>query len=180
MMYAYTNSAQLMDRPDGEVGDTSTVPTEVAWRCRLPKTYYEECDRTKCVLSSSARNMIGHYLPKRIRLIDESRVSITTKLLSELGIRERISLPNLLARIDKSSALRPCPSWVGPNLRLTYLDQREGDVLHIAMSPVLVGSRQSYIFTLRRRNGRLHLDADLAGSGLLWYPDSRWVFVQSA
>lgn len=62
-----------------------------------------------------------------------------------LGFEEGATLREIFARAEERG-LRPCPSWVGPELRLQYENQPKGEWLFIAMEPFLGSNSQISLF----------------------------------
>ena len=75
---------------------------------------------------------------------------------ADLGVESESSLADVYKRA-RQVGLELCPAEVGPQLRLDYRNQPLGEVLHIAMQPVAMYSKEPTIFAL----------ANFSPSGLL-------------
>ena len=75
---------------------------------------------------------------------------------ADLGVESESSLADVYKRA-RQVGLELCPAEVGPQLRLDYRNQPLGEVLHIAMQPVAMYSKEPTIFVL----------ANFSPSGLL-------------
>jgi hypothetical protein len=77
-----------------------------------------------------------------------------------------------------SFGLELCPAEVGPILRLSYLDQRTGEFLHIAMLPVARYSGELVDFTLGNGGAGLLLIGGDARPEIVLPGSVRFVFVK--
>jgi hypothetical protein len=87
-----------------------------------------------CHLEGLANETIGRpaFALSRTRTV----VDLVVLSVSELGFgKPGASLKDIYARA-KSLGFALCPAEVGPQLRLQYLEQPPGEVLHIAMEPI--------------------------------------------
>lgn len=71
-----------------------------------------------------------------------------------------------------------CPAEVGPQLRLQYLDQPNGEQLLIAMNPIISSDGDLHVFSVERHASGLWLHGDWGLPGSVWNPDYLWVFVR--
>jgi len=80
---------------------------------------------------------------------------------ADLGVESESSLADVYKRA-RQVGLELCPAEVGPQLRLDYRNQPLGEVLHIAMQPVAMYSKEPTIFVLANfsPNGLLLLGSD--------------------
>ncbi len=72
--------------------------------------------------------------------------------------------------------LELCPPDVGPNLRLDYTDQPQGERLCIAMKPILASDGEPRIFVVEHTAEGLSLNAARARQDDRWSPDDLFVF----
>jgi len=87
-----------------------------------------------CHLEDLANEIIGR--PAFAVSRTKSEVDLVALSVSELGIgKQGASLNEIYARA-KSLGFALCPPEVAPQLRLQYLEQPPGEVLHIAMEPI--------------------------------------------
>ena len=87
-----------------------------------------------CHLEELANEIIGR--PAFGLSPTKTELDLVVLSVSELGFGERnVSISNINARAE-SLGFALCPPEAGPQLRLQYLDQPLGEVLHIAMQPI--------------------------------------------
>jgi hypothetical protein len=88
-----------------------------------------------CRLGVAASEIIG----RPAFTLSKTRTDVDLVVLSvvELGLGEETdpSLKDIYARAE-SLGFALCPAEVGPQLRLQYLDQPTGELLHVAMQPI--------------------------------------------
>jgi hypothetical protein len=87
-----------------------------------------------CHLEALANEIIGRpaFALSRTR----TEVDLVVLSVSELGFgKEGASLKDIYARAQ-TLGFTLCPPEVGPQLRLQYLEQPPGEVVHIAMEPI--------------------------------------------
>ena len=74
--------------------------------------------------------------------------------------------------------LQLCPAEVGPQLRLQYQDQPNGEWLTIGMEPVSGSGDDLYVFRVVRGDDDLWLYSNNDRPESFWNPVGRWVFVR--
>ena len=74
--------------------------------------------------------------------------------------------------------LEKCPAEAGPQLRLQYQDQLNGEWIIVGMKPITgSGGGLGMFSVMRGDSGLLWLDGGpWGGSDGIWYPGGRWVF----
>jgi len=72
-----------------------------------------------------------------------------------------------------------CPAWLGPQLRLDYEDQPNGECLYTAMEPIRASGGLLFVFGVKCHDSDLWLDYYFACPGYTWYPGDRWVVCRS-
>ncbi|MBU1345259.1 MAG: hypothetical protein KKD66_26915 [Proteobacteria bacterium] len=95
--------------------------------------------------------------------------------VAELGFPKGATRKEIYKRA-RSFGLELCPSEVGPQLRLQYRDQPNGEWLFIAMEPIKDSGGVPYVFRVGRGGGGLWLRASDDYPGRVWGPGRRWVF----
>lgn len=72
-----------------------------------------------------------------------------------------------------------CPAELGPQLRLQYPDQPNGEWILIAMEPIIADSDgDPHVFGVRRGGSELWLDGSWSDPDEVWFPDRQWIFVR--
>ena len=71
-----------------------------------------------------------------------------------------------------------CPSEVGPQLRLQYVDQPQDEWLCIAMEPILDSDGYRGVFRLGHERGELWLDGNFGNPHNFWHSFYSWVFLR--
>ncbi|HLG48147.1 MAG TPA: hypothetical protein VKY24_18030 [Reyranella sp.] len=114
-----------------------------------------------------------------------TRVRLTLVRVCDLGFSAHTSYADIRARAGEFG-LNECPAEVGPVLRLEYLDQEVGDVLHVGMEAIArPRTYHQFLFILKhgadaRRQqctgSRLWLDGRLGNWAGAFWPNDRFVF----
>jgi hypothetical protein len=132
----YRNANVLREALDSvrcSIAKVSSV--KVAGRASPGPPIYDDGSTTPfCHLEGLANEIIGRpaFLLSRTR----TEVDLVILSVSELGFgNQGTSLKDIYAQA-KSLGFALCPAEVGPQLRLQYLEQPPGEVLHIAMEPI--------------------------------------------
>ena len=95
----------------------------------------------------------------------------------DLGITKVFTTIDQIYAKAKELGLELCPPEVGPQYRLQYMDQPEGENLCIGMNQIAGSDRLPYIFQLRRVGEGLLLESNWAGSTNVWGSDHEFVFL---
>jgi len=129
-----------------------------------------------CHLEDLANEIIGR--PAFALSRERTEVDLVVLSVSELGFgKQGASLKDIYARA-KSLGFALCPPEVGPQLRLQYLEQPPGEVLHIAMDPI--AKYDGNLVSLALENGEWGLvlfGYYVAGIEVM-YPRALFVFVK--
>ena len=95
--------------------------------------------------------------------------------VAELGFKDGATREQIYARA-KELGLDLCPAEVGPQLRLQYKDQPNGEWLVIAMEPITGSVGNLNLFRVRRDDSDLWLDGDYDYPDYVWDAGDRFVF----
>lgn len=108
--------------------------------------------------------------------IEETEVDLIKVTVAELGFKKEARRNQIYERA-KEFGLELCPPEVGPQLRLQYQDQPNGEWIFIATNPI-IGSDGSpvEVFHVRCDDSGLWLDGAWSYSGIFWGAGGRWVF----
>jgi len=111
---------------------------------------------------------------------EPTEVDLVVVTEADLGLEKSILLtPADIYKQAIEVGLDLCPNEVGPQLRLQYRDQPQGEYLWIAMEPIIEtrNNNQPLIFVVGRDIWHLLLDVkNVDPSTLRWSP--RWVFIK--
>jgi hypothetical protein len=123
---------------------------KVAGRASPAPPIYDDGPTTPfCHLEDLANEIIG----RPAFALSRTRTEVDLVVLSvfELGFgKQGASLNDIYTRA-KSLGFALCPPEVGPQLRLQYLEQPRGEVLHIAMEPI--AKYDGHLVSLSLENG---------------------------
>lgn len=98
---------------------------------------------------------------------------------TELGFIKPAPRKEIYAAAKQRFGLQTCPAEIGPELRLQYTDQPNGEWLLIGMEPITDSGSDLGVFSVERvGGGRLWLGAGYGRPGYVFGPEIRWVFVR--
>ena len=107
---------------------------------------------------------------------EETEVELVKVTVAELGFKRGARHEQTYERA-KEFGLELCPPEVGPQLRLQYQDQPNGERILVAMEPIIVSDGDPDVFSVERYVSGLWLDGRCWGrSHGFWRPGGRWVF----
>jgi hypothetical protein len=110
----------------------------------------------------------------------ETEVEIDLVALSprDLGLTGRTVSLLVFYNAAKAQGLELCPAEVGPQLRLQYTDQPQGESLHVAMEPIPDGDGDPNIFEVSRDRKGLCFDASFGDDETYAGEYQKYLFVQ--
>ena len=108
---------------------------------------------------------------------EETQVELVTATVSQLGFKDGGYYRAIMARI-KELGFDLCLPEVGPQLRLQYPDQPEGEWLLIAMSPIAGSDDTLRVFNVVAIDEQRWLLGGFGSPGRFWHADAHWVFVR--
>jgi len=106
---------------------------------------------------------------------EETEVDLIKVTVAELGFKEGVRRDQIYERA-KEFGLELCPAEVGPQLRLRYKDQPNGEWILVAMEPIFASDGNPRLFPVGRNDSGLWLSSRWGGPGGFWRTDRRWVF----
>ena len=106
---------------------------------------------------------------------EETEVDLIKVTVAELGFKEGVRRDQIYERA-KEFGLELCPAEVGPQLRLRYKDQPNGEWILVAMEPIFASDGRPGLFFVGRPASGLWLGGRWGRPGLFWGADGRWVF----
>lgn len=107
---------------------------------------------------------------------EETKLDLVVVSVAELGFKNGATLEQIYARA-KALGLDLCSAEVGPQLRLQYQNQPNGEWLVIAMKPIAVDGLLG-LFGVERFGFFRRLSSDFDGPGHVWSSDYRFVFAR--
>jgi len=106
---------------------------------------------------------------------EATEVDLVKVTVAELGFKKGARRDQIYERA-KELGLELCAPEVGPQLRLQYQDQPNGEWLLIGMEPITGSDGYLLVFYVERDASELWLDSGWGGPGHVWDPDNPWVF----
>ncbi|MFZ2832027.1 MAG: hypothetical protein WAZ40_02645 [Minisyncoccia bacterium] len=107
---------------------------------------------------------------------EETEVDLVVVSNADLGFKDGTKLEDTYARALELG-LELCPNEVGPQLRLQYTDQPNGEWLLVAMEPIIDSDGFRGLFGVKRDDGGgRYLNGYNGGPDRVWGADARFVF----
>ncbi len=122
--------------------------------------------------SNLAKNIMGKpsfTVSRELIKLDLVKVSV-----ADLGFLKNVSLEEIYNRVI-SRGLKLLPAEAGPQLRLQYVDQPNGERLFMAMEPIKDSNGVLHVFDVKRGD-YLWLDAHYAYPSRVWLSEDIFVF----
>ncbi len=107
----------------------------------------------------------------------ETEVDLVKVTLAELGFKKGASRDNIYESA-KEFGLELCPPEVGPQLRIQYRDQPNGERLLIGMESIYDLDDDPLVFCVECRNSVLWLKDEYSSFDSFKSADCQWVFVR--
>jgi len=162
----------------------SLSPDLVLLSAMLPKMHgFEVCSNIRKMPGGEKTPVVlitDVYKGKRYRVDAINKYGATEyieKPIEELGIFAKVTTTKRVYTVAKKLGLSLCPEEVGPQLRIEYKDQPDGETLFIAMEPVLISSGYEKMFDVKCQGGKKWLGFTSGSSNYTWRPFDRFVFV---
>lgn len=108
---------------------------------------------------------------------EETEVDLVVLSVAELGFKDGASRKDIYKRALKLG-LELCPAEIGPQLRLQYKDQPNGEWLLIGMEPITASDGRLRVFSVEHDAHGLWLLGSFGGPASFWGGAGRWVFVR--
>ena len=106
-----------------------------------------------------------------------TEVDLVKVTVAELGFKEGARRDQIYKKAQELG-LDLCPPEVGPQLRLQYQDQPDGEWVLIGMEPITDSDGYPVVFDVERGGPELWLYGSWGRPDGFWDPDFRWVFVR--
>ena len=106
---------------------------------------------------------------------EETEVDLVKVTVAELGFKKGARRNQIYERA-RDLGLELCPPEVGPQLRLQYQDQPNGEWILVAMEPIVDSDGAPFVFSVVRHASELWLDSRWRYPYYFWSAASQWVF----
>ena len=129
----------------------------------------------RCVVSDRANDILGKLA--FTAATEEIEVDLVKATVGELGFKSGARRDQIYDRA-RELGFKLCSPEVGPQLRLQYKDQLNGERILIGMEPITDSDGNLGVFSVGRVVSVLRLDVRYASPGVVWGSVARWVFVR--
>jgi hypothetical protein len=127
-------------------------------------------------ISDRANDILGKAAFKTAT--EEVEVDLVKVTVGELGFKKS-ALRDQIYEHAKELGLELCLPEVGPQLRLQYRYQPNGEWVLIGMDPITASGGDLRVFCVgRNSDSGLCLHSPWGSTDSFWNPDNRWVFVR--
>jgi hypothetical protein len=116
------------------------------------------------------------YILDRMPEEEKRPLDVVILSVSDLGFPRGATTEQIYERAKKLG-LELCPAWVGPELRISYKDQPQGDWFRIGMEQISGAHGYPNVFDVGHYTDSLWLSADYALPQHEWHDSHRWAFV---
>lgn len=128
-----------------------------------------------CHISDYANDLLNH---RDFSIVaEETEVDLVVASVAELGFEDGATYADICAKAQELG-LELCPAEVGPQLRLQYTDQPNGEWLRVAMEAMTDRDGNRCIFLIERDDDELWLIWDDGSPDDFWRADGPFVFVR--
>ena len=103
-------------------------------------------------------------------------VDLFKVMVAELGFKKGVRRRNQIYKRARDLGLELCPPEVGPQLRLQYQDQPNGEWILVAMESIVDSDGYPRLFRVGRYDSGRWLSSHWSSPGHFWSADYRWVF----
>ncbi len=124
-------------------------------------------------ISDRANNMLDR--PAFTVASEETEIDLARVTVAELGFSEATRRDKVYERAIRIG-LQLCPTETGPQSRLQYVDQPNGEWLRVCSEPILYSDGSLRVFYVGRSDSELWLLSYYADPGSLWCPVSQLLF----
>jgi len=165
----------------GELLVSATAKVWKAWKTiKLGTGLQTADDFRKAVKLAGMKigNWANDVLGKPAFTVAESEVEVELVVVSvaELGFKDGATRKDIYVRAEELG-LYLCPPEVGPQLRLQYTDQPNGEWLIIAMEPITGSDGDLNLFVVGHGDDSRFLHARSGSPDDVWHGDGRFVFL---
>ena len=151
--------------------DKKILRTTIELSTKSPEEYTRELETGGFQIYDYTKDMLN----KTETLKQKEKVDLVSFSVGQLGFPNGATLQQIYDKA-KELDLELCPPQVGPELRLNYKDQPNGEWLRIAMEAISDRDGFPRIFIMGSGDGALWLDDYWSDLGFEWGSDDRFVF----
>ena len=124
-------------------------------------------------ISDSASDILRK--PAFTAAVEETEIDLVKVTVGELGFKKGARRDQIYERA-KELGLELCPLEVGPQLRLQYQDQPNGEWILVAMEPIFDSDGSPWLFFVERGDSGRWLSGSWGDPGGFWRADDQWAF----
>ena len=167
----------------GELIVSTAVKVWKTWRTlklgtglKIADDFRTALKKADCNIGEWGNNILGQ--PAFTVADMETEVELVIASGTDLGFKGSATRADIYKRAQELG-LDLCPNEVGPQLRLQYTDQPNGEWLLIAMEPITDSGGDLDVFRVERNDdGTQWLIGDFGGPVSVWDAGYRWVFLR--
>jgi len=126
-------------------------------------------------ISGWAKDILGKS--EFTAVTEETAVDLVKVTVAELGFKNGACRDRIYDRA-KELGLELCPVEVGPQLRLQYKDQPNGERIRVGMEPIRGSDNDLKVFCVERLDSGFWLNGGYGVPDSFWGAGSQWVFVR--
>jgi hypothetical protein len=172
----YRNANALRDALDSAHCRSESFGTKVAGQSPPAVPIHDDGTAPYCHLEALANEIIGR--PAFALSRTKSELDLVILSAFDLGFgKEGASIKDIFARAELLG-FALCPPEVGPQLRLQYLDQPPGELLHIAMQPIATYSGEHVLLDIENADHGLVTFGYTPAVTDIMYSRALYVFVK--
>ena len=136
--------------------------------------YSSALEAANCQSSSCADSLFWRLVQTVVE--PQTELDLVDATVEEIGFPQGAHRGEIYARA-KRQGLDLCPQKTGPQLRLEYLDQPAGELLHVAMEPIAIGQDGEHgVWCIEHGKDGLWLDSADGSVLVFWPADTRWIW----
>ena len=172
----FRNANELRDALDSAHCRIERVGSKFAGQAPPAVPIYNDGTAPYCHLEALANEIIGR--PAFTLSRTKSELALVVLSVFDLGFgKQGASIKDIFARAE-FLGFALCPPEVGPQLRLQYLDQPPGELLHIAMQPIARYSGDPVLLDIENADHGLVLFGYTPAAADIMYSRALYVFVK--
>ena len=172
----------LLDELAAEQTLRSSVIEQPAWKT-IEIGFHKDADAYRSALEDNGfriRECANDIMGKPAFTVSDQPTSVDLVLITvaELGFpKESATRSDIYKRVFELD-LEACPPEVGPQLRLQYMDQPDGESLFVGMEPIANSYGDLTIFCVGRDGSSCWLRGCSSISGNFVFDNSQWIFAR--
>ncbi|MEA1929787.1 MAG: hypothetical protein U9M92_02845 [Patescibacteria group bacterium] len=143
-----------------------------------PKTvadFRKALKKSGCNIGTWGNDILGQ--PAFTVAPEKTEVDLVNVSVAELGFKDGATREKIYKRAMELG-LKLCPAEVGPQLRLQYLDQPQGEWLLIGMEPITGSGGDPRVFVVEHDVVERWLGGNVGDPARVWFSAHRWVFLR--